>query len=322
MIKIPNRIWRLITCVFVFYCGISQKIDAQAISNAIDTSLYVTIGGIKQYIKVKGNNVENPILLYLHGGPGAAVSNHADKVTALLETDFTVVHWDQRGSGKTKANTPQAESITLEVMQNDASEMLQYLLNTYHKKKIYLVGNSWGSMLGFYLAANYPKQIQAYFAVSPVINNLKSQQLLKDSLVQYFKNKKEALEELEEIKIPHQSAEDITLLYKWQSAMEGYTMNTQEYEGLLEYFKIWEKQWMPLFKELYGIDVTQQFNNLECPVYIMAGKQDVTANFKLTEDYYKFLKAPKKNMFVFDTAGHNIPQTKAVEMQQLIIAHQ
>jgi pimeloyl-ACP methyl ester carboxylesterase len=163
--------------------------NAQNIEKApqkIDTSYFVKIGGIDQYISLRG--VKNkPIVLYLHGGPGAAASAYSEKITASLEQDFLVMHWDQRGAGKTLKQNGLKQSPTLALMQSDAEELLTYILKTFHRQQIILVANSWGTSLAFHLSETYPNKISTLVAISPIINLLSSQKSLNKTLIRHFR---------------------------------------------------------------------------------------------------------------------------------------
>ncbi len=132
----------------------------------------VRIGGIDQWISVRGANPDNPILLFVHGGPGWAMMPMSWTFQRPWEDFFTVVQWDQRSAGKTYAANEKAADSTLsiELMVQDAEEMVRHLLKNYGKKKIILVGHSWGSVLGVKLAQAHPEWFYAYVGIGQVIN--------------------------------------------------------------------------------------------------------------------------------------------------------
>jgi pimeloyl-ACP methyl ester carboxylesterase len=286
-------------------------------TNCIDTTQFVQIGGIKQFISVKGSK-SKPLMLYLHGGPGAPTSSHRQQITNILEEHFLVVHWDQRGAGKSLNGN--IEPPTLKVMKQDAEEILLYLLKEFDQDNMVLVANSWGTVLGFHLALKYPNNVSSLVAISPLVNNQKSQKLTDSKLISYYnkQNNIEAVKQLKSIHIPYENVKDMAIQFKWISDFKGAHISDDAFERYMEFFNKWEQQWMPLYKELYNIKLLEQKTVLKIPTYILIGEQDLTTNFELTQKFYKKLKAPIKQLLWLKDVGHQIPMYKAVEMQNLI----
>jgi pimeloyl-ACP methyl ester carboxylesterase len=119
--------------------------------DGIDEMVKVRIGGIDQWLSIRGKDRRNPILLFLHGGPASPAMPEAYTFQTPWEDYFTVVQWDQRGAGKTyAANSEQAmvSRMTIEGMTDDAAQVTEYLRQHYGKQKIFLLGHSWGTVLG------------------------------------------------------------------------------------------------------------------------------------------------------------------------------
>ena len=140
--------------------------------NGVQESFLATIGGIRQAVSVRGADRANPIMLFLHGGPGAVEMPIAWSFQRPWEDYFTVVQWDQRGAGKTYAlNDPKAvaPTLTLERYRDDSIELIELLCRKYGKRKVILMGHSWGSMLGLSVAAKRPDLLYAYVGVGQAI---------------------------------------------------------------------------------------------------------------------------------------------------------
>ena len=118
---------------------------------AINEAMYVPIGGIEQWITIKGTDRGNPVVLFLHGGPGGAQSGVADSLFPGWERDFTLVQWDQRDAGRTFIKNGEAvePTITLERMTDDGIEVAEFLRAHLQKNRIILTGGSWGAVLAF-----------------------------------------------------------------------------------------------------------------------------------------------------------------------------
>jgi len=151
----------------------AQQLFAQPGYDQYDT---LQIGGIRQVIHVKGAR-NAPVILFLHGGPGSSRIKDAEKFTSELQQKFTVVQWDQRETGRTLQLNQTNKPITLSLMERDAYELVNSLLKRFHKDKLYLAGESWGTVLGFHMAAKHPELLHAYLAFSPVVDQVKSEQM-------------------------------------------------------------------------------------------------------------------------------------------------
>lgn len=138
--------------------------------DAIHDDKFVRIGGIEQWVSVRGRHRDAPFLLFLHGGPGFTSIPNSYLNTAEWQEYFNVVQWDQRGAGKTLGRNPQlkASSLNIARMTQDAEELASYVRKTYGRNKIVLVGHSWGSVLGLQLAARHPDWFHAYVGIGQV----------------------------------------------------------------------------------------------------------------------------------------------------------
>src|SRR5215469_17036749 len=125
----------------------------------------VRIGGIDQWIEVRGQDVNNPILLWIHGGPGISFIPIARDFQGPWEKYFTVVQWDQRGAGTTYTSNDkylQRRTMNIAQMEQDTLDVVNYLRNRFKREKIFVLGHSWGSVLGLWLAHEHPDLIYAY----------------------------------------------------------------------------------------------------------------------------------------------------------------
>ena len=157
-------------------------------ANGIDSLEAVQIGGIEQWIEVRGQNVNNPILLFIHGGPGIAFIPLSGSFQDPWEKYFTVVQWDQRGAGKTyESNDKELQRKTMNIsqMEQDTLDVVNYLRNRFRRQKIFVVGHSWGSVLGLWLAHEYPDAIYAYVGVGQLVDMQQNDEIAyRDALQQ------------------------------------------------------------------------------------------------------------------------------------------
>lgn len=290
--------------------------DTSRAFSAINKQEAVEIGGIKQWIGIKGINDHNPVLLFLHGGPGNSSMRYGDRFTSELQKHFVVVQWDQRESDKTAKLNSSNQPITVALMVSDAVEMINYLRARFSKEKIYLMGHSWGGFLGLMVAVSHPDLLEAYFAVSPMVHQAESERLsleLMKSKAKRSNNQKE-MNELARISIPFQNGEQLYYHRKWL-AKEMLTR-----APLRPFVEGWARQWLALYNEASQMNFFLLAPEIKCPVYFLIGTRDYQTYFKLTEEYYKTLKAEKKGLFWFSNSAHNLNLTEPIRLQAIVIS--
>ncbi|MFX1343243.1 MAG: alpha/beta fold hydrolase, partial [Promethearchaeota archaeon] len=151
--------------LYKYYLRKSTRIKT---ANSISSLEEITLGDLKQWIFIRGSDQKNPVLVFLHGGPGAPLLGMASsrKYDAELIKHFTVVHWDQRGAGKSFNRDIPVDSMTLDRFVEDCNELIDYLRNRFHMQKVFIVGHSGGTIIGIKTAHKYPEKIHAYVGVA------------------------------------------------------------------------------------------------------------------------------------------------------------
>ncbi len=182
--------------------------------NGVQENYKVKIGGIDQWVYVRGQDRRNPIILFVHGGPASPMAPAMWMFQRPIEEYFTVVNWDQRASGKTFLETdPETISGSIKVKNYvaDAIELAEYINKRYHSKKVILVGHSWGTVVGFKAALTRPDLFFAYVGIGQVINTKDNERLSFEyalSQAKKFKNET-AIKELASI-APYPGDQPIT----------------------------------------------------------------------------------------------------------------
>jgi proline iminopeptidase len=296
------------------------------------------IGGVKQFVVIRGKNINNPVLLMLHGGPGSPQAHMNLKYNKKLEDYYIVVNWDQRGAGASYSKEIPKESINIDQMIEDTRELSQYLINRFHKDKIFILGHSWGSYLGMRTIYKYPQLFRAYIGIGQVSDQRKSEQLSYQFVLNKAKetNNKKAIKELEEIGYPENG------LYKdLQKGMMTERNWVMHYGGAAwmktkkDFFPMFIKP-LILFKEytvndkinyLKGLNFSQELlwdplmnqqlvdvvKKVEVPVYILQGKHDYQTCFELAKIYFDSLYAPKKEFIEFSNSAHMLPYNLEID---------
>lgn len=143
--------------------------------SGIQKEEYVTIGGIKQYIQLRGCNKSNDMILVLHGGPGSNMAYYSYRWQSELEKEYTIVHWDQRGCGNTYYADTSVEKPDLQQLLSDLDELISYLCSEYNRDRLILMGHSWGTYLGSVYSLQHPEKLLAFISVSQMIDFRKSE---------------------------------------------------------------------------------------------------------------------------------------------------
>ena len=292
-------------------------------SQSIATFEEVEIGGIKQYLLIRGEQIENPVLLFLHGGPGYPQIAFARKYQKELENDFVVVQWDQRGAGKSYSKTIKEESMNREQFIKDTLEVVEYLKSRFTVQRIVLVGHSWGSELGVRVVTLAPENFYAYIGIGQVVHTQKQETISYDYVFEQAskdKNKK-ALKALEEIGYPpyENHEKDVMVQRKWLGTYGGVergihsmreiiagTLFTSEYTWLdgIRFIKGNYFTRSTMFNEINDVDFFSDFPTLPVPVIFIAGRYDYNTPSILVKAYYDILKAPDKKFFWFEESAH------------------
>lgn len=280
----------------------------------------LSVGHIKQVLSYAGNE-NSPLILFLHGGPGSSRMKQAEVFTNRLQKHFLVVQWDQRNAGRTLALNQSPVPITLKLMEDDTYQLINLLLKKFKQKKLYLVGESFGTVLGFKMAEKHPELLNAYIVFSPVVSQAKSEQILLEKLKLDAKEKGNELaqKELGTVKIPYGDYQQMNYAKKWMLIRDGHSLSADDIVALDKYFKDWSAIWLPAWNEALGQNLSTSLPKLNCPVYFFLGKKDLQTNFGIAKEYFEILKAPKKNIFVFENAGHSVLTEEADSVQKIIV---
>ena len=281
----------------------------------------IMIGGVKQTILLRGENISNPIMLFLHGGPGSAQIGFAPKFQRELEKEFIVVNWDQRGSGLSFSPETKKEELTVENILNDTIELIEYLLNFFHQSKLFLVGHSWGSVLGTLVAQKKPDYIHSYIGIGQVVDFQDGEKLSYEFTLKRAneQRKTKALKDLKGIAFNPADMKFLDVKGKWLSAFGGSIVGVGLYnlvysnmlfgteytlKDWITYMKAGKLSLEAIWPQLLNIDFRTSVPSLEVPVFIFAGKHDYQVPSSLAKQYFELLEAPYKEFIWFEDSAH------------------
>lgn len=325
--------------IIMFFCAIlsNRHTNARAsritTENGIQENIYVDIGGIKQYLEIRGKNKNNPIILWLHGGPGVPVTYLSYYYQRTLEDDFTIVSMEQRGCGRTYfANTSsnyQGE-LTAELLIDDIDELVDYLRGRLEQEKVIVLGHSWGTILGSRYALEHPEKVLAYIGVAQVIDFDKgkvfaAEEAMKLATIEDRKRLSMIIDKfsqgknIEELDI-YNLLEMINLSVKYlkvEGELPGFkqnllgmvspTMGSKDYQWVSKINNpdMLVKLQAPLLDYLYyGFDIYNQEMKYHVPVYFISGEGDWITPYKMVEEYSELIEAPSKGMIIIKNTGH------------------
>lgn len=311
-------------------CTSTKKIKTQ---NGISEIQYLTINNIKQYVLIRGKNIKNPVLLFLHGGPGASATALLRKYNSVLEDHFTMVYWDQRGAGKSYDKKMLKDEIRVAKYISDVDTLVAYLKKKFNTEKIILVGHSWGSRLGLYTIQKNPENYIAYIGIGQELSSFEGELISYNYTLAKAKetNNQKAIKELEEIGAPQNG--NYMNMYKngfwggvkqkhWLLKLGGERYKKTNYTDWI--FAIWLSREYSFFDLIrYGkasgfsagniifdhdfnnIDLFKQIPEVKIPVFFISGAYDYNTPWELVERYYNKLHAPIKEFIKFEKSGHS-----------------
>lgn len=304
---------------------------------SLSEKVFIDIGGLRQGMFIESKDSTHPVLLFLHGG--MPVYFLTQRYPTGLEDYFTVVWWEQRGSGISfSADIPEA-TMTSEQMINDALEVTNYLCHRFGKRKIYLMGHSGGTYLGIQVAARSPELFHAYIGVAQMSNQLQSEKLAYDYMIEQYKkegnrkmvrkfraapvtdNTPGAYLKLRDKAMHHLG---IGTTRDMNSVITGIFIPSLTFSGytLKEKINMWRGKShsgvSSLWDEMLATNLTHEVSKLDLPVYFFAGVYDYTVSYVLAREYFEQLTAPVKGFYTFEKSAHSPIFEEPEKMQRIL----
>ena len=290
----------------------------------------VRIGGLKQAISIRGDNKNNPVMVYLHGGPGYPLFPFEPLQESMLrlERQFTMVYWEQRGTGKSFNWRIPRRSMNIEQFVEDTRQVVEYTRQVTGTDKVFLWGHSWGSNIGALFAARYPELLHAYISTGQSVSPFENERLAYEFVLAKAReeNNRRALRQLQGIDTleANYSLNNALTIRRWVYRYGGIVKDGQdrpyvdineigqilsapEYSItdrinliLFPYFSAEE-----LWEDLKAFDLRRTAPRIDVPVYFLVGKYDRIVSAQLASEYFNLLEAPKgKNLILFEHSAH------------------
>jgi proline iminopeptidase len=317
--------------------------DGLPLPGSIAEFTTVKLGGHNQAILIRGYSLDNPVLLYLSGGPGQSDLPYTRVLFEGLARDFIVVSWDQRGTGKSYAALGSISTLTLEQAVSDTIELTNYLRQRFGKEKIYMLGESWGSTLGVLAVQRQPELYYAWIGSGQMVSQRETDRRLYHDVINLAEQKgneqlaakMRSYGEPPYADIPYANA---FVMGQYDALFKPYTpprayiergtaanlgfygIFGREYNliekvnvlrGLIDMFSV-------MYPQLQNIDFRKDVLRLEVPVYILDGAAELSARRDLALEWFEKLEAPRKQLFTFENAAHSVAFEQFEEVQKIM----
>src|SRR5690554_356340 len=307
-----------------------RDIEEKEIIGSLSEKNFTEIGGMQQGFFIRSENPENPVILFLHGGPGSPelpIIIPFEK-SERLEKYFTMCYWDQRGAGMSFSKSIDPATMTVDQMVEDTRQITEYLQQRLNQDKIYLMGHSWGTYLGVKTIEKYPENYEAFIGIGQISNQLESEKIAYNYMLQHAKeiNDKQAIKRLQKfdpdvvdfpsldyllsarsllmnkyrIGIIHSDDFSVTGLFKNLFTFKGYTLSEKLY-----FFKGSLFSLTNLWDYVENDNLNETSTNFRIPFYIIHGKYDYQVSHSLALEYFDNIEAPEKEFYTFENSAHS-----------------
>jgi pimeloyl-ACP methyl ester carboxylesterase len=310
----------------------AQYLDAngQPLANSLSEKMRVNINGVEQGMFIKSRNIDNPVLLFVHGGPGMPEYWLTRWYPTGLEEYFTVVWWEQRGAGLSYSPDIPPESMTAEQFIADTRAVTEYLRQRFGREKITLMAHSWGSYIGIQAAARYPELYTAYIGIGQISHQVESEQLAYAYALDFYKKAgdQKMVQKLEaapptltvplpaaymSLRDPYMHGAGIGTTRQMKSVVSGLFLPSFQFPEytLAEKINLWRGKFysrssdFSLWDKMQATDLADVVTELKIPVYFLEGRYDYTCAYPLARDYFDQLEAPVKGFYTFENSAHS-----------------
>ena len=301
--------------------------DGKKIPGSISIIETLNINGLNQRMIIRGRDTTKPVLLYLHGGPGDPEFPFVHQFNPGIEDIFVVCYWDQRGAGLSFSKDIPTETMTLSQFVDDAGKVSEYLIHKFKRKKIYLLGHSWGTLLGSFTVNKYPEYYYAFISVGQVGDQIHAEKISYDFVLtraRVLKDRK-AIRTLEKIgpppySDPKEAIDKMNMERKYVIRYGGAVKKgnfypeavkpllfCKEYSFIdkINYLKGMKFSKDCLWAVIMKTNLFKAVPSQQIPVYILQGTSDYETSYIIAKEYFDSLKAPVKKFYTFENSAHS-----------------
>lgn len=299
--------------------------EGNVIPGSIASLEKVELNGSQQWISIRGKDMDKPVLLFLAGGPGGSQLVTERRALGELEDHFVVVNWEQPGAGKS-FDAVDRSKLSPDRYVTDGIALTQYLRQRFDEEKIYILGESWGSVVGVWMVQRNPELFHAFIGTGQMVAFLETDLMCYDFVLDLMERRGDT-KKVEQLKqqgpppyygkgVALKEAAFLTETYSYMNADPNINddgFNTFQDLAGSEYGLYDKVNWFRgaletmdvVYPQLWDVDFREQATQLEVPVYFLLGRHDVNAPPVLAEEYFELLEAPHKELIWFERSGHN-----------------
>lgn len=318
--------------------------DGQNLPGSIASLEKVKLGGVDQWLIIRGHDVNKPVLLFLSGGPGASESARVLRFNSELEKHFVVVIWEQRGCGKSYPSLNPKSDLTIDQYVSDVIELSELLRVRFKEQKIYLVGHSWGTIIGALAAQQRSDLFHAYIGTAQMVDVRATDQMIYDLVLEHSiqTGDTDFAQTLEKQGPPPYFGKSpikpyATLFGREYQFFEVPNIKDETYRREGDAIQLMLKQpeygWLDrvyyllglmntfnvVYPQLQELDFRVDAARLDLPVYIVLGRHDMNNPSSIPEEYFNLLEAPKKELIFFENSGHGMIWEEADLFHRLMV---
>jgi pimeloyl-ACP methyl ester carboxylesterase len=301
-------------------------------SSSITSLEQATLGGSKQWILIRGSNTKNPLLLFLHGGPGMPMMYLAHDFQSELERSFVVVHWDRRGAGKSYVPGMSSEGMTVSQEINDTLELIEQLCARFHQPKVYLVGFSYGTYLGILVAQRAAERLYAYVGIGQLACSEQENRSTQDTWIREqatLAHDREVIDQLDGKKpfdreewLFKYRAEIHSATNWWPLLWSGLRCSEYTFQDISNVKRGVEFTANNLRYDAIEGSILENVSALQVPTYFFTGRFDYTDPTSCTVRLFEKIIAPLKKIVWFEHSAHFVfleePSRFAAEMRRVV----
>jgi len=318
--------------------------DGKPLPGSIVSLEKVKLGGVDQWLIIRGYDVNKPVLLFLSGGPGASEAARVLRFNSELEKHFVVVIWEQRGCGKSYPSINPKSDLTVDQYVADLLELTDILRERFDEQKIYLVGHSWGTIIGVLAAQQRPDLYHAYIGTAQMVDVQETDQMIYDLMLEHARQTGDAdfVKTLEAQGSPPYFGKSpiqpyATLFGREYQVFEAPNIKDETYRREGDAIRLMLKQpeygWLDriyyllglmntfnaVYPQLQEIDFRVDATQLDLPVYILLGRHDMNNPSRIPEEYFSLLESPSKRLIFFEKSGHGMIWEEAGLFHSLMV---
>jgi pimeloyl-ACP methyl ester carboxylesterase len=293
---------------------------SEVLPGSIAEIRYLRLGGLDQWVMIRGQSVANPPLILLHGGPGLSETPFFRRFNAPLEEAFTLVYWDQRGSGKSYHRGIPRSSMTVEQFISDLDELVDAVCTRLGQKRVTIFGHSWGSALGVLYAARHPEKVAAYVGSGQIGDSQAAEAAsYAFALGEVHRlHSRKGIEKLRAIGPPPYPASGLWTERIWLNRVEGQLRPRTLWNIARIFlrgpeFSVFDQPNTvrgfrfsidAMWDEVSRLNLMQLAPALEMPVFFFLGRHDHWVPPETSVAYFNALRAPSKKLLWFENSGH------------------